>query len=427
MADIIYVDLDYVATGYTVSTLDGAVAIVTVISMDGPPNSGWALDGYWEVGYTSSGPVGELVTIKEGAADLSSIDTFTVDATANRNFTGDLACTFTASASGNYTADPGLTPNIITWDDQDYSWDSWTGSTWDEPTGILINSRSSLTGLAESSVLAFAGMQSVISVLATAERVVVADAVLTSTVSVAATGIRIQEGAVSLSSATDINITSTRTREASASVACAITLTATGLVTKEGAAALVCTGSFTSTARLSADGSAALQAFDTVSVIGKAQLTSEIDLTSTAMLSASASSLLIGARDLVSTITLTATPRGDASGEAALATTSAFTATAARILGASADLSSVFTTYNNGGMLKGGIANLQAFDFVLATGFIVHIEACRTFTVPEENRRFQVDPKQSLVVYFEDRVNMVSPGLESIAVPEEDRVIEAFC
>ena len=133
MADIIYVELDYVVPGYTVSTLDGAVAIVTAFSMDGPANSGWAVDGYWDPGYVVSGPEGTRVTVKEGAATLSStattsiaavktvaasaglasVDTFGVTATAQKNFVADLSSTVTmsATASKNMTiAEPAMIP-----------------------------------------------------------------------------------------------------------------------------------------------------------------------------------------------------------------------------------------------------------------------------------------------------------------------------
>jgi hypothetical protein len=245
LADIIYVELDYVVPGYTVSTLDGAVAIVTAFSMDGPANSGWAVDGYWDPGYATSGAEGTRVTVKTGAATLSStatssiaaaktavasatlasVDAFGVTAQAQKNFVADLSSTVTISATASITR--GIATQPITWDQQTAGWIDFIGTTWDGNfTGLLLPAVSTFT--AESKTNTDATLDAVVTATVGAGGSFTAggQSGLTSASSISAIGDKFREGVATLVTTSTLSVNGGQSATGAAEITAQATVTA---------------------------------------------------------------------------------------------------------------------------------------------------------------------------------------------------------
>jgi len=464
LADIVYVEQDYVDTGYLVYTAT-AGAVISVAADMGQVS--YATAGYLDPGYianlvqadqviasgaqlaattatvaqarrtrsitaqaviTSNAQITGQVTISAGAVLASTGSTLTV-AAAQLGTQADLQVTSLVSTTGTITHDAGLALPVVTWDQQD-RWDLWFRTFWDPTTqtGVRLPAYTALAAAPRGS------------------RDASLDAVSVATFQAQPTITR--DGDLAVTAFTALTCDVLRLNLAQAQVGTTSTVTAEGTRVIEGVIDLAMTSSAAAVADRQRNSSTVM---GTIADLVAAQerireVMGELSAFN-AVLSAAARTRGFGA-DLTAVTSVSAAGTSTAQGQAQITVIADLTALSLSIAAVRANLDSAFaqsaqptrilptgqanmlvqTAFSIlAGLQANAQANLLALDFVLATGRRLPLVAPLRLRVASETRQYPVLRQVRMVaVPDETRLNMVLPESRVLTVPEETRIYTAI-
>lgn len=366
MADILYVDDDYVASGYVSATRDGAGAFSTASTLSATP-----------------------VRIR----------------------------------------DAGLqTGENLTWDDQS-SWDLWLRDYWDssDQQGIILPAYSYLVGEGFSGKIGYAAFLSAFATDQSAARIRTSTAsytvtatlaatptrtrsgssAFTSQSTVAATGIRAVFAQANFASTVTVSGTAERTRTTSGAFASAVTTSATPLRTRPGSGSFATAITTQITPLVTRPGASAVVSEFIVDVNGGAVTLGESDLSSRFTCTTAGSRAVFNGVEFAANFTTTAIPLRRRPG---LATAS-----------------SAFAFGINAGPIRNFSAALNVQGFVLTAGDVFTLDPDFQLRVTPESRLYPVLVETRLLaVDQETRVNIILPDMRTHAVASETRTLEVL-
>lgn len=378
MADIFYADDGYVDAGYyTVFRVASAAFSTTALLPDL-----YVLDDYMATGYVE----GELLPSR--------------------------------------TRDAGLDRGFVVWDDVT-SWDNWLRTVWDPSgqRGVALPVISTLGAEPRASSDAAKDFVTTATLQATSTRILSsAQAAITAPSTVLAEPLKLRPASASLATVSTLNATATRTRPGAVALATVSSVSATPGRTRPGAMNSECASTLSATVNRIRFSSSSLQAFNTV-VSATARLRGfGSAITATSTLNATAQKTASASTGLNSTVQLVSDSIRIGAVRCVLTGTASISAAPVRIRTGLPQTQVVTTSLTTlGGFRADGLANLEAFDFVLSTGRKIAIDY--SVKVPGETRQYLVlSEHRELGVAQETRVNMVLEESRSITVPEETRL-----
>jgi hypothetical protein len=460
VADILYVESDYVDAGYFVRTAVAQAALTAGVVIG---TQDYFESGYVEITYTQRlvqadqvligqvdmptqaqiTCVGQLIRgaestctvtcdlitqaqrTRDSESQLLGLASSVIVTARVRGNTADLTSAADIQATPGRIRDAGLLPPTVTWDQVD-RWDPWLRTFWDPSgqtgiqlpvyTAILVQSEvrqagtATITGQAQMSITAesfadrSAGLSVVASQVATPDRTrnVTATAAAASTLTVSAT--TVIEGQATASTTSTCTVEARRIRTVTNDVTTTVAMDTLPTRVRSAQAALEAFNSHVTAAARTRGFGAAITV--TVSLDAQAVKTADgvITASTQALVETQALSIAANRANLSSAFEQTAQPtRITPTGQATLSTQVTFSIAA--------------------GLLAAAQAQLQALDFVLVTARSVPLRAEHELRVPQETRIWPVlEELRTLAVTQETRLNMVLPEAREFSVPEETRV-----
>lgn len=409
---------------------------------------------------------------RSSAISLEAFGNSSIQAFAGKVGVGTFSTTANMQTSASITRDAGAATRVLTWDNQDLSWDDWYGIYWDPTQGIWLEPRFGLQAVARATGTGFVNFQSDFAVVPNGGLVLEESATITAAAALSAQG--------GFEKSANSNITATFTTTAAGSVQRAsggAALNATATIAVEGTASppirdnptllvqssVVAVAGQLQSAQATLDSEFSLvgtprqpglqQAQATLTSVAAITAQPGLEISGVAILSTratinvSAVKTAVGISNFTITTAQTTVPTrvrpGISSMNSAVNVATAFTrirpgtgnllveSTIVPNGGFTAsgdvDIAARFAVVPNGGILLGGVSRMQVSGFVLTVGDVIWWDADHVLTVPPETRQYLVLPDvRTLYTSEETRVNTVLPEERTLEVPEETRTLQVI-
>jgi len=345
-----------------------------------------------------------ITAVKTVDADITTISAFSssIDANATVSPGGSISTSATTAVTAVKTVDAvvgtinGFQTHPTLWSD-DISWNDPAGTIWGPM--VIVSANAFVNG--ESSI------SSSITLTVDGDVTAVAEIAPAAVATVAVTGTVNFEANANISSSVSVDTTANKTGDiANLEFASAFTVTSSGIFQVAGDPEAI-DAAFTVTA----DG-------DTIAD-GVAIKAGVFDLTSTPL------RIRPFEADISSAFTLTASGEATAEGVSIVASAGTLDITAVKTVRAVETLDAVFDSDFRGGILFGGIIDIQAFVTTVSALTIFNIDPFRVYPVDVESRLLQIVPESRIYnTKTETRINIITEEDRNINVKSETRTVE---